>query len=639
MKLTVSNTNLSNSLSTYNLSLANIGFVETLTLGNVSLTPTSITVGNVSLTPTSIGTPTLIVGGVPFSGGLQSGIIDYQEFTANGIWYNPYANLSVNSYLTGYEQVLVMAWGGGGGGNTSGGAGGGGSCVIFNMPINQMSNTCAVTVGSGGSGTVGAITAGGNSVFVINSTATVTAYGGGLGGSGAGGGGGTLGVGTTSDGGGPLGGLAGTPGATSTYGGGGGVSTAGAFVGGNSVFGGGGGARSNNTSGATGNGGSSVYGGGGGSSLSPGGLSVFGGRGANGSVAAGIPGGGGSGNTNNSSGARGEVRVWTFGPAGTTAGLPTYALTANTTSLYEGSSVLYTVSTTNVPNGTPLYYTLNNSSTAVAIDFTNSVNGSVIINGGTGTFTLTSNADADFTNETIQMDVRTGSTTGSIVASNGSVSIIPRVDGVYNGFLSINDDGLLTSTWSNAPIGTALSTRKVAVLVYQRQADGLTGINTANTVTVGGVSAALVVSRTDDTRGHLDIWLASVPTGTSANIAVTWNNKNGDGKTIASYSLYGANSTAYSTGSNRSGGSSVSANVNIINGGYVIGFAGADSGDDRATTFTAGVNTDENGVALLNGVAGWGSIATTTTQSNYTVSAITDGGGDMLIAVASFQPG
>lgn len=512
MKLTVSNSNITNNLSTAKLTLANGTISDNLTIGNVSITPSQISVGSATITPTAVSVPTLVLGGTQFSGGLQGGIINYQEFTANGTWNNPlfYTQISVsqgltysfytqgtstnptteagldalfntatssptvtfggtgihsgtinwgdatstsgaggtpgtkptylpadqfswmvegyilapetgtyffgvdgddavdvfvngvnvasyygahgfngawtggatggtqvsgsinltagqyytfrarqqdggggdgiqvgwrkpsdgaialipasafyygtvtylsNTLLTGYEQVLVMAWGGGGGGHSNGTsgsqiAGGGGACVISTAPLLYFSNTCSVVVGNGGAvnrTSSGVAAFGGNTTFTINATANIVAYGGGpADGSSisSGGGGGTLGPATNfGTGGGPLGG---SKGSVSTFGGGGGLgNNSGSFTGGTSIFGGGAG------SGASFAGANSIYGGGGGGAGgSVGGTSIFGGNGGSRGLPAGIPGGGGGSNsTSANSGARGEVRVWVFGPA------------------------------------------------------------------------------------------------------------------------------------------------------------------------------------------------------------------------------------------------------------------------------------------------------------------------------------
>ena len=118
MKLTTSNSTISKSVITNGISFPT-GHItnETLVSGNTRIDDNSIILGEVVLSPSQTSTPSLVVGGTPISSGLYGGIVDYQEFTENGVWYNPLANSTINSFLTGYEQVLMMLWGGGGGGN------------------------------------------------------------------------------------------------------------------------------------------------------------------------------------------------------------------------------------------------------------------------------------------------------------------------------------------------------------------------------------------------------------------------------------------------------------------------------------------------------------------------------------------
>jgi hypothetical protein len=101
-----------------------------------------------------------------------------------------------------------------------------------------------------------------------------------------------------------------------------------------------------------------------------------------------------------------------------TSQTPTYSVTANTATLNEGGTVTFTVTTTNVDNGTTLYWT--NSGSTVASDFTDSANsGTVSISGGTGTITRTLVNDVTTEGiENIVLDIRTGSSSGTIVATN-----------------------------------------------------------------------------------------------------------------------------------------------------------------------------------------------------------------------------
>lgn len=337
---------------------------------------------------------------------------------------------SADKILSGNEQAFIMMWGGGGAANSASGqtnatSGGGGACVIATAPLSTFTNTCSVTVGAGST----SVANGGSSIFVINATANLIAYGGGSGNtSAAGAGGGTLSAGSLNVPGGPLGNT--TVGGASTFGGSGiGSTAANAGV---TIFGGGSGGIAQLATNPTRYGGNSVYGGGGGVAANTNGTpmanfgtSIFGGTGSGD-----VPGGGGSafvggsGSAGIGAGGRGEVRVWVMGAAGTTVGAPTYVFTANNTTLFEGGSVLYTVTTTNIANGTSLYYTLNNSSTATSADFTTAVNGAFTVTNGIGTFTLTANNDSDSAAETFQLDIRTGNTTGPIVASNSSFVLV-----------------------------------------------------------------------------------------------------------------------------------------------------------------------------------------------------------------------
>jgi alpha-tubulin suppressor-like RCC1 family protein len=101
----------------------------------------------------------------------------------------------------------------------------------------------------------------------------------------------------------------------------------------------------------------------------------------------------------------------------------TFAITSNVASVNEGDTVLYTVSTTQVANGTTLYWT--NSGTTVAGDFLDSANsGSFVITNGTGTVTRTLTNDFSTEGvETIVLQVREGSISGTIVATANSVNV------------------------------------------------------------------------------------------------------------------------------------------------------------------------------------------------------------------------
>jgi hypothetical protein len=100
-----------------------------------------------------------------------------------------------------------------------------------------------------------------------------------------------------------------------------------------------------------------------------------------------------------------------------------YQITPSVVVMDEGTPVTFNISTANFGNGT-LYWT--NSGTVSDTDFTDGLNsGSVTVNGNIGSFTK--NIVNDFTtetNETIIINLRTGSTSGPIVATAATVSVL-----------------------------------------------------------------------------------------------------------------------------------------------------------------------------------------------------------------------
>lgn len=102
---------------------------------------------------------------------------------------------------------------------------------------------------------------------------------------------------------------------------------------------------------------------------------------------------------------------------------PSYSVAPSSTSVNEGSAVTFNVATTNVLNGTTLYWT--NGGTTVAGDFSENINsGSFTVTNGAGSVVLTlSNDSSTEGSETIIFQLRTGSTSGTIVATAETVTI------------------------------------------------------------------------------------------------------------------------------------------------------------------------------------------------------------------------
>ena len=120
---------------------------------------------------------------------------------------------------------------------------------------------------------------------------------------------------------------------------------------------------------------------------------------------------------------------------------PTYSIVPDTITIDEGGTielqtVTYAITTTNVANGTRLYWT--NSGTTNAADIGGSNSGYVDISGDSASLSLTATADATTeTSETIIIELRTVSVSGTIVATADTVTV---------------GDTSLTPTYTVAPV-------------------------------------------------------------------------------------------------------------------------------------------------------------------------------------------
>ena len=112
------------------------------------------------------------------------------------------------------------------------------------------------------------------------------------------------------------------------------------------------------------------------------------------------------------------------GGGGGLAGAATYAIVPSVTSVNEGGTVVFTITTTNVGNGTSLYYTTTGS--VVDADFNdNSIFGTVVINNNTATITKVIKADVTTEGpESFALQLRIQSYSGTVVATSSTVTIV-----------------------------------------------------------------------------------------------------------------------------------------------------------------------------------------------------------------------
>jgi len=150
----------------------------------------------------------------------------------------------------------------------------------------------------------------------------------------------------------------------------------------------------------------------------------------------------------------------TAGPA-----VPTYSFNIVPSSINEGSSKSFTVSTTNVGVGTTLYWTILNSTTS-NIDFSATSGSFAIDNSGYGTFSVSPVADQLTEGaETFQVEVRTDSITGSVQVTSPSItvndtSITPVKTYSFTSTPTSIDEGLagsFTLSTTNVAAGTVLN--------------------------------------------------------------------------------------------------------------------------------------------------------------------------------------
>ena len=140
----------------------------------------------------------------------------------------------------------------------------------------------------------------------------------------------------------------------------------------------------------------------------------------------------------------------------------TYSVTPSTTQLIAGQSVSFTVITTGVSTGTNLYWTNTGTATYQQIAVSS---GTFTINSSTAVVTLSSTNGSTASGETIVFDVRTTSTTGTIVATAPTVYIYQPIVTAVNvsvrsftvavpvtPFIPISGTGgYSTLTWSISP--------------------------------------------------------------------------------------------------------------------------------------------------------------------------------------------
>jgi hypothetical protein len=143
-----------------------------------------------------------------------------------------------------------------------------------------------------------------------------------------------------------------------------------------------------------------------------------------------------------------------------------------------------------------------------------------------------------------------------------------------------DSDNLTTYTFAGQSIGTAASNRYIIVAVA---ASDTNDTFSASSVTVGSVSATKIIDL-DSGFQYSSIWIAAVPTGTTATVSVTFSEAVGF-CSIGIWSVTGLSSaTPTDTDSKTSGGGNLS--LDVLAGGFAIAVTNAGSDIDWNGTAT-----------------------------------------------------
>jgi len=221
---------------------------------------------------------------------------------------------------------------------------------------------------------------------------------------------------------------------------------------------------------------------------------------------------------------------------------PTYSISSSSTSINEGGTVLFTVTTTDVPNGTTLYYTT--SGTVSSSDFADlSLSGSFSINSGIATISKTLLNDFSLVGsenqETFQIQIRTDSITGTIVATSSTITVQDTSTASYNISESINlinegENVSFTVNSTGVPNGTTLYYTSTNSTDINPSSGSFSINNNSGSFTVKAINDLNIESnetfnvqiRTGSTSGGIvttsnNITIANVPYSLSISSAVT----------------------------------------------------------------------------------------------------------------------
>lgn len=200
---------------------------------------------------------------------------------------------------------------------------------------------------------------------------------------------------------------------------------------------------------------------------------------------------------------------------------------------------------------------------------------------------------------------------------------------------SIDTGSATTYTFSSQALGTAASDRKIVVGAF-----AVNAVKAVSSMTIGGVSASLVVAKTNSGGEQIELWQAAVPTGTTGDVVVTWaGGQLGCG--IGVFRIVGAESAAHDTGGSAAAGAG-SDTLDIPANGVAVGVAGTNPNGIPTWTWT-GLTEDYDAGGIITASDGShtgasDAFATTQTGLSITATATSYGVRGSVMAIASWGP-
>jgi hypothetical protein len=206
-----------------------------------------------------------------------------------------------------------------------------------------------------------------------------------------------------------------------------------------------------------------------------------------------------------------------------------YSIVPNVTSVNEGSSVTFTITTSGVLSGTVLYWTTNGLSGIVnASDFTDSaVSGSFTINNNTATITRTLRNDVTTEGtESFRLEIRTGSTSGTIVATSSIVTIndtsINPTYSITPNITSVNEGSSVTFTVTTTGVanGTTLFWTTESIIGTVNASDFTDAVTTGSFTINNNTATITRTLRNDSLTEGTESFRLRVHTGSTSGTVV-----------------------------------------------------------------------------------------------------------------------